>query len=280
MKRNYRMKHDFKNKTVIITGASAGVGAATARTFANLGANLVLVARGQAALDKITEELQAITSVINIAMDINDPIANEALLVKAADTFTSIDVLVNNAGFHQRGDVEKNQATDLARMVDVNLRAPIQLSTLILPYLRQAGGGAIVNVGSLAGRTPLQGAATYAATKAGLRAFTYSLADELKNTGIYVGLVSPGPIDTGFIMSEIDQVEDIVFSQPMSSAQQVADAIVSCARGEAVEVSLPKVSGWLTTISYLFPALRSALRPALYRKGRKAKEQYKQGNTK
>ena len=280
MKRNYRMKHDFKNKTVIITGASAGVGAASARTFANLGANLVLVARGQAALDKITEELQAITSVINIAMDINDPIANEALLVKAADAFTSIDVLVNNAGFHQRGDVEKNQAADLARMVDVNLRAPIQLSTLILPYLRQAGGGAIVNVGSLAGRTPLQGAATYAATKAGLRAFTYSLADELKNTGIYVGLVSPGPIDTGFIMSEIDQVEDIVFSQPMSSAQQVADAIVSCARGEAVEISLPKVSGWLTTISYLFPALRSALRPALYRKGRKAKEQYKQGNTK
>ncbi|WP_077284264.1 SDR family NAD(P)-dependent oxidoreductase [Cognaticolwellia aestuarii] len=274
------MKHDFKNKTVIITGASAGVGAATARTFANLGANLVLVARGQAALDKITEELQAITSVINIAMDINDPIANEAMLVKAADAFTSIDVLVNNAGFHQRGDVEKNQAIDLARMVDVNLRAPIQLSTLILPYLRQAGGGAIVNVGSLAGRTPLQGAATYAATKAGLRAFTYSLADELKNTGIYVGLVSPGPIDTGFIMSEIDQVEDIVFSQPMSSAQQVADAIVSCARGEAVEISLPKVSGWLTTISYLFPALRSALRPALYRKGRKAKEQYKQGNTK
>ena len=279
MKRNYRMKHDFKNKTVIITGASAGVGAASARTFANLGANLVLVARGQVALDKITEELQAITSVINIAMDINDPIANEALLVKAADAFTSIDVLVNNAGFHQRGDVEKNQATDLARMVDVNLRAPIQLSTLILPYLRQAGGGAIVNVGSLAGRTPLQGAATYAATKAGLRAFTYSLADELKGSDIYIGVVSPGPIDTGFIMSEIDQVEDIVFSQPMSSAQQVADAIISVARGEAIEISLPRASGWLTTVSYLLPALRRALRPALYRKGRKAKQQYKQRNT-
>ena len=150
----------------------------------------------------------------------------------------------------------------------------------MLPYLRKAGGGAIVNVGSLAGRTPLQGAATYAATKAGLRAFTYSLADELKGTGIYIGVVSPGPIDTGFIMSEIDQVEDIVFSQPMSSAQQVADAIVSCARGEAVEISLPRSSGWLTTVSYLFPALRRALRPKLYRKGRKAKEQYKQRNTK
>lgn len=271
------MNKSFKNKTVIITGASAGVGAATARTFAKLGANLVLVARGQPALDSITKELEAITSVINIAMDINDSNANESLLIKAAQAFGTVDVLINNAGFHQRGDVEKNQANDLAKMVDVNLRAPIQLATLILPYFRKAGGGAIVNVGSLAGRTPLQGAATYAATKAGLRAFTYSLADEVRNSGIYIGLVSPGPIDTGFIMSEIDQVEDIVFSQPMSSAQQVADAIVSCARGESVEISLPKISGWLTTISYLFPTLRRALRPALYRKGRKAKAQYKQG---
>jgi|TARA_B110000438_G_C15811176_1_gene649725 short-subunit dehydrogenase len=274
------MNSDFNNKTVIITGASAGVGAATARTFANLGANLVLVARGQVALDKITEELASITSVINIAMDINDASANESLLIKAAQAFGTVDVLINNAGFHQRGEVALNQANDLTKMVDINLRAPIQLSCLMLPYLQKAGGGAIVNVGSLAGRTPLQGAATYAATKAGLRAFTYSLADELQNTGIYVGLVSPGPIDTGFIMSEIDQVEDIVFSQPMSSAQQVAYAIVSVARGEKTEISLPKISGWLTTVSYLFPKLRRALRPALYRKGRKMKEQYKQHNTK
>ncbi|MBA6415032.1 SDR family NAD(P)-dependent oxidoreductase [Colwellia sp. 6M3] len=274
------MNSDFNNKTVIITGASAGVGAATARTFANLGANLVLVARGQVALDKITEELASITSVINIAMDINDASANESLLIKAEQAFGTVDVLINNAGFHQRGEVALNQANDLTKMVDINLRAPIQLSCLMLPYLQKAGGGAIVNVGSLAGRTPLQGAATYAATKAGLRAFTYSLADELQNTGIYVGLVSPGPIDTGFIMSEIDQVEDIVFSQPMSSAQQVADAIVSVARGEKTEISLPIVSGWLTTVSYLFPKLRRALRPALYRKGRKMKEQYKQHNTK
>lgn len=272
------MSSDFKGKTVIITGASAGVGAATARTFANLGANLVLVARGQTALDVITDELAKITSVINVAMDINNPAENEALLETAAQVFGSVDVLINNAGFHQRGDVKRNQAADLAQMVDVNLRAPIQLSALMLPYLQKAGGGAIVNVGSLAGRTPLQGAATYAATKAGLRAFTYSLSDELKDDNINVGVVSPGPIDTSFIMSEIDKVEDIVFSQPMSSAQQVADAIVSCARGEAVEISLPRASGWLTTVSYLFPSLRKALRPALYRKGRKAKDQYKQRN--
>lgn len=272
------MIDNFKNKTVIITGASAGVGAQTARTFAQLGANLVLVARGQLALDKVTAELSTMTSVINIAMDINDAKANERLLTTAAEVFGSIDVLINNAGLHQRGNVENNQAQDLAKMVDINLRAPIQLSCLVLPYLYKSGGGAIINVGSLAGRTPLQGAATYSATKAGLRAFTYALADELQDTGIYVGIVSPGPIDTGFIMSEIDQVEDIVFSQPMSSAQQVADAIVSIARGEKIEISLPKASGWLTTCSYLFPKLRRALRPILYRKGHREKAKYKQRN--
>ncbi len=273
------MNGNFNGKTVIITGASAGVGAATAKAFARLGANLVLVARGQKGLDTIAKELEKCTSVLTVAMDINDANANEELLLKAFQKFGSIDVLINNAGFHQRGDVELNQADKLAQMVDVNLRAPIQLSTLVLPYMRKAQGGAIVNVGSLAGRTPLQGAATYAATKAGLRAFTYSLSDELEGSNINVGIVSPGPIDTGFIMSEIDLVEDIVFSQPMSSAQQVADAIISCALGEAVEISLPKASGWLTTISYLFPTLRRVLRPALYRKGRKAKEKYKNINS-
>ena len=87
------MNNKFNGKTVIITGASAGVGAATARTFAHLGANLVLVARGQAALDVITDELAKLTSVINIAMDINDPKANAKLLVTAAKTFGSVDVL-------------------------------------------------------------------------------------------------------------------------------------------------------------------------------------------
>ena len=93
------MNNNFKGKTVIITGASAGVGAAVARTFAHLGANLVLVARGQNALDKITDELKPITSVINIAMDINDPVANATLLEKAAQQFGSVDVLINNAVF-------------------------------------------------------------------------------------------------------------------------------------------------------------------------------------
>ena len=101
------------------------------------------------------------------------------------------------------------------------------------------------------------------------------MSDELKEAGINVGVVSPGPVDTGFIMTEIDLVEDIVFSQPMSTAEQVADAVLAVAQGEKVEITLPSFSGKLTTMSYLFPALRRKLRPALYKKGRKNKEKYR-----
>jgi short-subunit dehydrogenase len=271
-----KMIKDFAGKTVIITGASAGVGAATARAFAALQANLVLIARGQAALDVITTELSTKNQVLSLAMDVANTTQCREMVAQVAAHFGSIDILVNNAGYHQRGDVEHNNAADLAKMVDVNLRAPIELTALVLPYLKNNGAGAIINVGSLAGRAPLQGASTYAATKAGLRAFTYSLADELLTTNISVGVVSPGPIDTGFIMSNMDEVEDIVFSQPMSSAEQVAEAILAIAKGEQVEISLPKVSGWLTMLSYLFPRLRRAIRPSLYKKGRKAKEKYRQ----
>ena len=264
----------FQNKVVIITGASAGVGAETARAFAAQGAKLVLLARGQQALTDMTNELKTITDVLNFSLDVCDTEGYKKILEAVEQHFGAIHILVNNAGYHKRGNVEKNDATELAKMVNVNLSAPIALSALTLPYIQKQQTGAIVNVGSLAGRTPLQGAATYAATKAGLRAFTYSLADEVSQPNIHIGLVSPGPIDTGFIMSEIAQVEDIVFSQPMSSANQVAQAILNVAAGKSIEISLPKNSGRLTMLSYLFPWLRRKLRPALNAKGKIAKDKY------
>lgn len=264
----------FKGKTVIITGASAGVGAACARAFADCGANLVLAARGQADLDKIKDELSGKVKVLSVAMDVADAQACKTLIAKALETFGHIHVVVNNAGAHFRGEVEKRNEQDLGLMVDVNLRAPIQLTAEALPHLKKKGG-AIVMVGSLAGRAPLQGAATYSATKAGLRTFTYALADELRGSNVFVGIVSPGPIDTGFIMNDIDQVEDIVYSQPMSTAEQVAAAVLKIARGEGVEIAMPALSAKLTTLSYLFPALRRATRPMLYKIGAKNKNKYR-----
>ena len=160
-------------------------------------------------------------------------------------------------------------------MIDVNLRAPIMLSRLALPYLREVGGGAIINVGSLAGRTPVPQSATYAASKAGLRSFTYSIFEELLGSGIKIAIVSPGPIDTGFIMSDVDDVSDLTFSQPISTADEVAQAILDLCGNNRREESMPAISGVLTMLTYLFPLLARVARPMLERKGASVKRKLK-----
>lgn len=265
----------FKDKTVIVTGASAGVGAATARKFADAGANLLLLARGKKALEKITEELRNRTRVEYLAMDVADADACKNVFKKANFEFGRIDILVNNAGYHSRGLVESVSTEDLGRMIDVNLRAPIILTRMALPYIREAGGGAIINVGSLAGRLPVPGSATYSASKSGLRAFTFAIAAELGAAGIKFAVVSPGPIDTGFIMDDIDSVSDLTFSQPISTADEVAQAILDLCGNAQREQVLPPSSAFLTTMNYLFPWLGQKLRPQLERKGKRVKAELK-----
>jgi short-subunit dehydrogenase len=231
------MDNNFKEKTVIITGGSQGVGAATARKFAEAGANLMLVARSKRDLEGMAEELRPKTRVEIVTMDVSDMDACTNLMKKAEFEFGSVHVLINNAGCHMRG--------------------------------------AAINVGSLAGRTPVPGAATYAASKAGLRAFTMALAEELRDTPIKVAVVSPGAIDTGFIMSNIDTVTDLTFSQPISTAEEVADEIMKLCINDKRERSMPPVSGFLTTMTYLIPGIGRVLRPVLERRGRGVKRRLK-----
>jgi hypothetical protein len=265
----------FNNKTVIITGGSEGVGAATARLFAEAGANLMLVARGKKKLEAIADDLRDKTRVEIFAMDVADADACVDVFKKAQFEFGSVDILVNNAGYHARGLVEAVAADELARMVDVNLRSPIVLSRIALPYLREAGEGAIINIGSLAGRVVYPGGSVYSATKAGLRLFTLGMAEELRGSGIKVALVSPGPVSTGFIMDEMDKVSDITFSQPITSATDVAQAVLDLCSNTVQDEALPKISGVLTTIIGLMPWLGRALRPTLERKGQRVKKELK-----
>lgn len=265
----------FKDKTVIVTGGSEGVGAAVARQFAEAGANLMLVARSKKNLEALAEELRDKSRVEIFAMDVADADACVDLFKKANFEYGRIDVLINNAGYHERGKFETVDATDLGKMIDVNLRAPVVLTRLALPYMREAGGGVIINVGSLAGRTPVPNSATYAASKAGLRSLTYSLHEELEGSKIKIGIVSPGPIDTGFIMSDIDNVSDITFSQPLSTAEEVAQVVLDLCGNKQVEVAMPWVSGVLTTLGYLMPWLGRWLRPMLERRGANVKAKLK-----
>lgn len=266
---------EFKDKTVVITGGSEGVGAATARAFAARGANLVLVARNKRNLETIATELREKTRVQIVPMDVSDAEACVNLFKKAQFEFEQIHVLINNAGYHERGPVAAVSADNLADMVDVNLRAPIVLCRLAVPLMQEAGEGAIINVASLAGRTPVPGAATYSATKFGLRAFSFALAEELQGSGIKVAAVSPGPIDTGFIMSNIDVVTDLTFSQPISTADEVAAEIVKLCSNDKRERSMPPVSGLLTYLTYLWPSIGRVMRPLLEKKGRRVKRELK-----
>jgi short-subunit dehydrogenase len=265
----------FKGKTVIITGGSTGIGAATARLFAEAGADLVLVARSRKNLEAVAAELRDKARVEIFPMDVTDADACVDLFKKAAFEFGSVDILVNNAGFHARGPVRKVEPEDLGRTIDVNLKAPIMLTRIALPYLEEAGGGAIINVASLHGKLASAGASTYSSSKFGLRIFTLALHQELEGTGIKVAVVSPGPVDTGFIMDNLDEVEDIVFSQPMSSAEDVAQTILDLCGNTLREQDLPVSTGMLATAAYLMPWLTKILRPSLERKGAREKARLK-----
>jgi short-subunit dehydrogenase len=265
----------LSGKHALVTGASSGIGLACAVALAEAGAEVTLAARSAGKLEAIAEELRGKTRVEIFVTDVSDTETCVDLFKKADFEFGRIDILVNNAGYRKRGLVESLAAEDLGKIIDVNLKAPIILSRMALPYLRDGAEGAIINVGSLAGRAPIPGSAAYSASKSGLRAFTFALAEELRDTNIKFAVVSPGPIDAGFIMADIDQVSDLTFSQPISTADEVAQAILDLCGNNQREQSMPALSGFLTTLMYLMPWLGSFVRPALQRKGQRVKQRLK-----
>ncbi len=263
-----RHLRDLRGKTVFITGASLGIGRATARAFHQAGCNVVLVARRKEPLEVAAAGLER--SLV-IPADAADFGAMKSALARTVERFGGLDGLVNNAGLHHRGPFGSRAPEEIAAMVDLNLRSPLVLTRLALPYL-QPRAGFVVNIASLAGRAPLDGLATYSATKFGLRVFTMALAQELRGSGVTVSAVSPGPVDTGFLMDELDAVDDIVFAQAMCSADRVAAMVLACARDGRIERVFPAGAAKLATLGYLIPGLRRRFKPLLSCKGRRAKE--------
>jgi hypothetical protein len=263
---------DLHEHVAIVTGASSGIGLAVARMLISAGARVVLVARGAARLESVAAELGP--QAIAWALDVGDLEALAQLPAAVHARFGRLDVVVNNAGLHHRGDMLRHEAGQLAEMVKVNLGAPIVLTRAAAELM--LAGGVVVNVASLAGKLGVPGSAVYSGTKAGLRFWGLAAAEDLGRRGIRVANVNPGPVDTGFFDGDFENVSDLTFSQPMCSAEQVAAIVMDCVRSRAtgLDRDIPYLSGKLSTLAYLSPGLARMLRPALERKGAANKRKF------
>lgn len=263
---------EWRDKVAIVTGASSGIGLAVSQAIVRRGARVALVARTSEKLRALVDQF-GVDRAASFPLDVADRAKIAALPARVVDRFGRLDLVVNNAGVNHRGPVTERTAAELEAIVDTNLVAPILLSQASIPHLRH--GGAIVNVASLAGKVPVPYEATYSATKAGLRAFTRALAFELRGRGVHVATVCPGPVDTGFF-GDLSTVPDLVFSQPMSSAEQIADAVLRAVEERVPEIDVPALSGRLATLGYLVPAVFTRLRPLLEALGARNKQRFEE----
>jgi len=175
---------DVSGKTVLLTGATGGLGQAIARAFAARGARLVLTGRRTDVLEPLAAELDART----IAVDLSVPEEVDRLIAESDD----VDVLIANAALPASGRIERFTVEEIDRALHVNLRAPIVLSRALAPAMADRGGGHIVLMSSLSGKAAMAGGSLYSATKFGLRGFGLALREDWRDRGVGVSIVFPG----------------------------------------------------------------------------------------
>jgi NAD(P)-dependent dehydrogenase (short-subunit alcohol dehydrogenase family) len=195
-------------QVVIITGASSGIGEATARRLSHAGAHVVISARRQDRLDALARELDPTGAhTLAVAGDVTSEADRKRLVDATLAKFGRIDALVNNAGYGTRGPVELVPVELIRKNYETNVFSLIALTQLVLPGMRAQGGGAIVNIGSVAGRIARPLSSIYDSTKHALEALTDGLRGELRPFGVRVTLIRPGFILTEFV-DVANQVSD------------------------------------------------------------------------
>jgi len=192
----------LEHKTVLVTGASSGIGAAVARELARHGAHLVLAARRLPRLGALAAELGARTKVVAVEADVTRDGDIERAVAAAVDTFGGLDIAVANAGFAVTGRVDQLEIGDYRRQLETNVFGVLRTIYAALPALKRARGQLAI-MGSVSGHVPAAGLSPYSMSKFAVRALAEALHDELADDGVAVTLLSPG-----FVMSEIGHVDN------------------------------------------------------------------------
>lgn len=215
-KRMSTMGNLFHDKTVLITGASSGFGAAFAKAFAREGATLINIARRKDRLVRLEEELHALysTSILSLCLDVTNFNDVTKALKDIPDSFGVPDILINNAGL-VRGlnKLWETPPNDWNEMIDTNVKGLLNVSYNVIPRMIKSNSGHIINVGSISGHDTYANGGIYCATKYAVRAITDTLRKELVDSPIRVSMISPGMAKTEF--------SDVRFSGDQAKAEEV-----------------------------------------------------------
>jgi short-subunit dehydrogenase len=249
------MNMDFRNKTALITGASSGIGRATAQALARQGARLILTARSPERLEQVAREVAPAETAL-LPADLCDRAAVDKLAADARARFPSIDILINCAGVGMYVPSFEADPVMLRRLFELNFFAPVDLTGRLLPAIPR--GGAVVNVSSIGGKIPLPWLSLYSATKYALNAYSDGLRMELTGRGIQVLSVCPGFVDTPFrdnvltgsIPPAVDRQRRLKITAP-----QCAEAILDGLRKKKRTVVTPRLGWALIALVRLFPGI-------------------------
>jgi len=249
-----------RGKVVVVTGASSGIGRATARAFASAGASVVLTARRVEALEQAVRECEkAGGRALAVPADTTDARAVELVARRAVERFGRIDVWVNCAAVGVFGPFGEVPLADIRRVLDVNVMGYVHGARAALPYLRQQGRGVLVNVSSIVGGAAPPYAHAYTMSKFAVRALSGSLRAELALEGarkIRVCTVMPATIDTPFFQHSADYTgRRVVAMPPVYTPERVARTIVNLVRVPRREVVVGSLGRFLVTQSKVLPGL-------------------------
>jgi len=219
----------------LITGASAGIGAATAHAFAKAGSDVILLARRLDRLQDLKKNIESQTGrkVYIFSLDVSDTKACSELFEKEKRLFFGVNVLVNNAGLARGTDpLQRGNPEDWDEMIDVNIKGLLQITRLCLPIFLKNQEGHIVNIGSVAGRWVYPGGAVYCATKHAVRALTEGLRQDVFGSPLRVTNIEPGMVETEFSLvrfkGDSEKAKKVYEGAQALSAEDMAETILWC----------------------------------------------------